>query len=42
MGVHREPAQAVIEVEHPAVEADHAVEVHTEWTDAGIELLVLA
>lgn len=39
--VRREPPQAVTGGGHPSVEIYHADNVRTEWTDDGIELLVL-
>lgn len=42
MEAQREPAQAVPEGEDPADEVYHAMEVRSEWTDAGTELLALA
>ena len=40
--MHSEPTQAVNEGDYPAVEAYHAVEVRTNWVEAGTELLVSA
>ncbi|CAM9729228.1 unnamed protein product [Sphacelaria rigidula] len=39
---YRKPPQAVTEGGYLAVETYHAAKVHTAWTDAGTELLVLA
>ncbi|CAM9803097.1 unnamed protein product, partial [Sphacelaria rigidula] len=40
--VHREPPQAATEGGYPAVESYHVDKVHTEWTDAGTESLIVA